>query len=148
MTIDWLMQYWWAALLASVAVIVIIWLLLRPRQRVTLTDSTPTRPHMAPRKSDPAQPAVGATTVPVITAAGGDDLTQLKGVGPKLAATLNANGVRRYEDLASLSPDQLAGLDEQLGTFRGRLSRDRVVEQARYLAAGDRAGFEAEFGKL
>jgi hypothetical protein len=35
-----------------------------------------------------------------------------------------------------------------MGAFRGRIERDRVVEQARYLARGDRDGYEATFGKL
>jgi hypothetical protein len=39
-------------------------------------------------------------------------------------------------------------LEEKLGPFRGRLARDRVVEQARFLARGDRDGFEAQFGSL
>ena len=35
-----------------------------------------------------------------------------------------------------------------MGAFKGRITRDRWVEQARYLAAGDIAGFEVTFGKL
>ena len=41
-----------------------------------------------------------------------------------------------------------AALDAKLGTFSGRMGRDRWLEQARFLAAGDKAGFEAVFGKL
>ena len=72
----------------------------------------------------------------------------LKGVGPKLASILNARGLTRYEQIAGLSPGQIETLDENLGAFRGRLTRDQVVEQADYLARGDREGFEARFGKL
>ena len=39
-------------------------------------------------------------------------------------------------------------LDPQLGAFRGRIARDRIVEQADYLARGDVDGFEQRFGKL
>jgi hypothetical protein len=35
-----------------------------------------------------------------------------------------------------------------MGAFRGRLERDRVVEQACFLARNDRDGYEAIFGKL
>jgi predicted flap endonuclease-1-like 5' DNA nuclease len=42
----------------------------------------------------------------------------------------------------------VAILDDKLGAFKGRLARDRVVEQANYLARDDRDGFEAKFGKL
>jgi predicted flap endonuclease-1-like 5' DNA nuclease len=77
-----------------------------------------------------------------------DELTRLKGVGPKLEAMLNDLGVTRFEQLASMSEEDLAALDARLGAFAGRLQRDRVAEQARYLASGDTAGFEATFGKL
>ena len=77
-----------------------------------------------------------------------DDFTRLKGVGPKLAEALHAQGFNRYEQLASLSENELSRLDEQLGAFRGRLQRDRVTEQADYLARGDNDGFESKFGKL
>lgn len=77
-----------------------------------------------------------------------DDLTRLKGVGPKLAAMLNEEGITQYAQLAALSEDELAAIDVRLGNFKGRLARDRVAEQARLLASGDREGFEATFGKL
>jgi predicted flap endonuclease-1-like 5' DNA nuclease len=77
-----------------------------------------------------------------------DELTRLKGVGPKLETMLNEHGITRYEQLASLDPQELAALEERLGAFQGRLTRDRVVEQARLLASGDTEGFEATFGKL
>jgi predicted flap endonuclease-1-like 5' DNA nuclease len=77
-----------------------------------------------------------------------DDLQTLKGVGPKLAQKLNENGIFRFEQLAALSPNEVAMLDAKLGPFKGRLERDRIVEQASYLARGDREGFEARFGSL
>lgn len=77
-----------------------------------------------------------------------DDLRMMKGVGAKLVAQLNAEGITRFDQLARLSPAELALLDDRMGAFRGRLVRDRVAEQAALLARGDRAGFEAEFGKL
>ena len=77
-----------------------------------------------------------------------DELERLKGVGPKLAAMLRAHGLTRFDQLARLSESELERLDEDLGPFRGRLQRDRVVEQAAYLARGDIDGFEQRFGKL
>lgn len=77
-----------------------------------------------------------------------DNLQTLKGVGPKLALRLNENGIFRFDQLAGLSETEVALLDERMGPFRGRIGRDRVVEQASYLARGDRDGFEARFGKL
>lgn len=77
-----------------------------------------------------------------------DDLTQLKGVGPKLAAQLATLGITRFAQIAALSPAEATALDARLGAFAGRLTRDRWIEQAGYLARGDRAGFEGVFGKL
>lgn len=78
----------------------------------------------------------------------GDDLTRLKGIGPKLAVRLNELGITRFADLAALDETAARALDAQLGNFQGRMTRDRWIEQARFLAAGDKAGYEAVFGKL
>nr|WP_314442080.1 hypothetical protein [uncultured Sphingomonas sp.] len=77
-----------------------------------------------------------------------DDLQRMKGVGPKLASLLAGRGLARFEQIAALTPEEVAAIDADLGTFKGRLTRDRVVEQAGYLARGDQAGYEAAFGKL
>ena len=77
-----------------------------------------------------------------------DDLTRIKGVGPKLQAMLRELGVTRYEQIAAWTPADIAAIDPHLGAFQGRIVRDGWTEQARYLAAGDIAGFEAKFGKL
>jgi predicted flap endonuclease-1-like 5' DNA nuclease len=77
-----------------------------------------------------------------------DNLQLMKGVGPKLAAQLNELGVTRYDQLARLGDNEVAMLDERMGAFRGRIARDRLVEQACYLERGDTDGFESVFGKL
>lgn len=77
-----------------------------------------------------------------------DDLGRLKGVGPKLAAKLNELGISRYAQLAGMNETELAHLDERMGPFQGRLARDRIAEQADYLARGDIESFEEKFGKL
>ncbi|OQW44591.1 MAG: hypothetical protein A4S16_03150 [Proteobacteria bacterium SG_bin6] len=78
----------------------------------------------------------------------GRPLTLLKGLGPKAAARLGELGVASVEALAATSDAELAALDAELGALAGRIARDRWAEQARLLAAGDIAGFEARFGKL
>jgi predicted flap endonuclease-1-like 5' DNA nuclease len=83
----------------------------------------------------------GATDTP-------DNLQLLKGVGPKLAQKLIDQGLIRFEQLAGLTETEVAMLEDKLGPFKGRLTRDRVIEQANYLARGDTDGFEARFGRL
>ncbi|HEU0134175.1 MAG TPA: hypothetical protein VFR28_05080 [Allosphingosinicella sp.] len=77
-----------------------------------------------------------------------DNLRLMKGVGPKLAAQLNEFGITRFDQLAGLGETEVAMLDKRMGAFEGRIARDRLVEQARYLERGDTEGFEAKFGKL
>jgi predicted flap endonuclease-1-like 5' DNA nuclease len=81
-------------------------------------------------------------------AEGDDDLERLKGVGPKLAARLRELGITSYAQLAGLGENEVAVVDDRLGPFKGRIARDRLVEQAHYLSRGDTDGFEERFGKL
>jgi predicted flap endonuclease-1-like 5' DNA nuclease len=160
---DFLQHYWW--LIAVVVALVLAYLLLRPRQRVQLTESAPIRPHMAysaPQEGRGiASEAAAATSdltgeildAPVYNPLDGDsdpndDLCRLKGVGPKFSDALRNLGFHRFDQIAGLSPTEIERLDKQLGAFSGRLSRDRIVEQADYLARGDSDGFEQRFGKL
>ncbi|MEA3052182.1 MAG: hypothetical protein QOG72_1085 [Sphingomonadales bacterium] len=93
---------------------------------------------------------LGVEAHPIVSGPAGppDNLQTLKGVGPKLAAQLNAAGITRFDQLARLTPNEVAYLDERMGAFRGRVEKDRLVEQACYLARGDTDGFESVFGKL
>ena len=78
----------------------------------------------------------------------GDDLTRIKGVGPKLATRLAELGVTGFAQIAAWDEADLARIDGQLGAFAGRPARDQWVAQSRFLAEGDIAGYEAKFGKL
>ena len=153
-----------AIIIAIALLIMLAFLFLRQRQRVTLTDSAPVRPHMqqaAPREGRGiAGEAAAATSdvtgdiisAPVHRALEGevpsDDLCVLKGVGPKFAEALHAAGFYNFAQIAGLNQVEIERLDEQLGAFRGRITRDRIVEQADYLARNDIDGFEQRFGKL
>lgn len=76
----------------------------------------------------------------------GDDLTRIKGLGPKLATTLADLGVTRFEQVAAWTDADIDRIDAQLGRFAGRIRRDAWVEQAALLASGDSAAFEQRFG--
>lgn len=78
----------------------------------------------------------------------GDDLTQIKGLGPKLRSRLGELGVTSFAQIAAWSEADIVAIDAQLGSFAGRATRDQWVAQAQFLAAGDVAGYEAQFGKL
>ena len=65
-----------------------------------------------------------------------DDLTQLAGVGPKIAQALAERGVERFEQLAAWSQQDLEAFDAALD-LRGRAIRADFIAQARKLAAGE-----------
>lgn len=100
----------------------------------------------------PAEPTVppppAAEPAPVPSAGKADNLQLLKGVGPKLVVLLNGLGVTSFRQIADWTEADVAAIDPQLGAFQGRIARDNIVDQAGYLARGDKAGFEAKYGAL
>ena len=173
---DLLTAYWPLALIGALLALLLLYFLLRPRQRVALTDA-PVRPHMTVQTksefgtkgvvhvagegrglTDEAAAAAADLSGTILSArvhdslpgASGppDDLVKLKGIGPKFAALLNSHGLTRFDQIAKLAPAQVDALDETLGAFRGRLVRDKVVDQADYRARGEVDGFEQRYGKL
>lgn len=94
----------------------------------------------------PPPPAAKPAAAPSKT--GPDNLQLLKGVGPKLAVLLSGLGVTSFRQIADWTDADIARIDPQLGTFQGRIARDNFVDQASYLARGDKTGFEAKYGAL
>jgi predicted flap endonuclease-1-like 5' DNA nuclease len=74
---------------------------------------------------------------------GADDLKMIKGVGPKLEIMLNELGFYHFDQIAGWSAAEVAWVNDNLTGFKGRVSRDNWVEQARKLASGQ----ETEFSK-
>jgi NADH-quinone oxidoreductase subunit E len=63
-----------------------------------------------------------------------DDLKAISGVGPKLETLLNSLGVYHFDQIASWSEAEIAWVDENLEGFKGRVSRDEWVRQAKELS--------------
>lgn len=72
---------------------------------------------------------------------GADDLKRIKGVGPKLERLLYSMGYYHFDQIAGWSAHEIAWVDENLQGFKGRVSRDNWVDQARLLAAGGDTDF-------
>lgn len=64
-----------------------------------------------------------------------DDLKRIRGIGPKLEALCNRLGFWHFDQIAAWSEDEIAWVDANLETFKGRVTRDNWVAQARALAA-------------
>ena len=163
---------WPVVLVALLIGIAVAWFIFVGSRRTTVTretegeDNAPAARNQAlidapPVAAAPVVPAAspmgvaGAGTVAAaaaqeaaVEAAAGDDLTRIKGVGPKLVTLLHEQGVTRFDQIAGWSEADIDRVDSQLGRFQGRIRRDDWVSQARLLADGDTAGYEAQFGKL
>lgn len=72
-----------------------------------------------------------------------DNLKKIKGVGPKLERLCNMMGFWHFDQIANWTDEEVAWVDENLQGFKGRVSRDEWVSQAKILAAGG----ETEFSK-
>ncbi|MEQ1724935.1 MAG: hypothetical protein ABL882_03295 [Sphingopyxis sp.] len=169
--ISWATDYWYlclAALLIGIATAAWIWLHARVSAPSIDIDDDARSP--APARLEPAKPVIEAakpvafvapvpepTPVvapseerPAIAAAVGaaDDLTLIKGVGPKLNALLISLGVTRFDQIAAWGVSEIGEVDRFLGSFKGRIGRDAWVEQAGLLSRGDHAAFAAKFGEV
>ena len=65
-----------------------------------------------------------------------DNLKKIKGVGPKLEKLCNRLGFWHFHQIANWSDDEVAWVDANLEGFKGRVTRDNWVEQAKLLAEG------------
>jgi len=85
---------------------------------------------------EPAAPRSDDDKPALLTAPEGeaDDLKKIKGIGPKLEKELNAAGVYHYRQIAGWSEKEVAWADEHLVSFKGRISRDDWVSQAKEMA--------------
>nr|WP_246212718.1 hypothetical protein [Marivivens donghaensis] len=72
-----------------------------------------------------------------------DDLKVIEGIGPKLEATLNMNGIYHYDQIAAWTDEEVVWMDNNLPRFKGRVTRDNWVEQAKLVLKLGVAGFRA-----
>ncbi len=63
-----------------------------------------------------------------------DDLRQIKGIGPKIAGILDELGIRRFDQIAAWTPENVDWVNERL-KFKGRVEREQWIEQAQALVS-------------
>lgn len=158
---EWFAENWVLVILGVVVIAVAFWWLAGSSDKKS---APPLEKQAEPAPPVVAGPAVAPVEVPppvapepaaapaapihAVPAGPADELTRMKGVGPKVAALLNGLGITRFDQIAAWTEADVARIDAELGAFKGRITRDQWVEQAGLLAAGDTAGYEAKFGKL
>lgn len=72
----------------------------------------------------------------------GDDLERVEGIGPRIGAALRKAGIHTFRELADADTATLQGALEQAG-LRFAPTLPTWSRQARFLADGDEAGFQA-----
>ncbi len=92
-------------------------------------------PKGRPKRGEVAPEPQGTrpATLPAPREGGGDDLMLIAGIGPKLMALCHRLGVFHFDQIAAWTPDEIAWVDRNLEGFKGRVSRDDWVGQARRL---------------
>jgi NADH-quinone oxidoreductase subunit E len=65
-----------------------------------------------------------------------DDLKLILGIGPKLEVLCHSLGFFHFDQIADWTEAEIAWVDDNLEGFKGRVTRDKWVVQARILAAG------------
>ena len=109
--------------------------------------ATDTSAEKAPKKAEPKKArkpekskdevvkeraAIVDDTAPLFTKPEGpaDDLTKINGIGPVIVDKLNELGITQFQQIANLTEDEVAKVDERL-SFKGRIDREEWIAQAK-----------------
>lgn len=66
---------------------------------------------------------------------GADDLKEISGIGPALEKLCHELGIFHFDQIAAWGPEEIAWMDSNLKGFRGRITRDRWVAQAKIIVS-------------
>lgn len=75
-----------------------------------------------------------------------DDLKRISGIGPVIEKTLNEFGFFHYQQIAELTKENIAWLDNYIA-FPGRIERENWVGQAKNLLEGNETDFAKRYDK-
>ncbi|MCX7286247.1 MAG: NADH:ubiquinone oxidoreductase [Rhodobacterales bacterium] len=62
-----------------------------------------------------------------------DDLKEIEGIGPAMEKLVNSLGFYHFDQIAGWSDADVALVDAEMKTFKGRIARDRWVAQAKII---------------
>jgi predicted flap endonuclease-1-like 5' DNA nuclease len=65
---------------------------------------------------------------------GPDDLTRIRGIGPKIAAILHGLGITTFRDIAAFTDDDVHRVGAHMPVYAGRIIDDDWIGQARTFA--------------
>ena len=105
---------------------------ISPSPAVSATPVAPPPP--PPRELDPINEDDEANLLVEAAFGDADDLERINGVGPMLCELLHEVGVFYFWQVAEWSPQDIEWVDGKLQHFKGRITRDKWVDQARDMA--------------
>ncbi len=90
---------------------------------------------MASPVAAPAAPAASTGPLRLKEPRGGrgDDLKQIEGIGPAMEKLVNDMGFYHFDQIASWTEADVALIDAEMKNFKGRITRDRWVAQAKII---------------
>ena len=65
-----------------------------------------------------------------------DDLTQLKGIGEKMAKALKSEGIKSFKDLAELTDSKIQSLNANIKGFAASCKRNDLINAAKKMLKG------------
>lgn len=83
--------------------------------------------------------------IPAPRAGQPDKLQRVSGIGPKIERTLHTLGIFHYDQMGGWTEDQVQWIESHL-KFKGRIAREKWLEQAKLLADGNEAEFARIYG--
>ncbi|MBZ9881223.1 proton-conducting membrane transporter [Mesorhizobium sp. CA10] len=110
----------------------------KPTATKTAAAPKPAAKAAAPKKA--AAPAAKKAAAP----GKADNLRRLIGIGPVNERLLKGQGVTTYAQIAAWTAADVKRIEEVLN-FDGRIAREKWIEQAKLLAAGNEAEFARQF---
>ncbi|CDX11344.1 NADH dehydogenase-like protein [Mesorhizobium sp. ORS 3324] len=119
----------------------------KPAAAKTAAAPKPAAKAAAPKASatpKKAAPAPKKAAAPKAAADKADDLRRLIGIGPVNEKLLKGQGVTTYAQIAAWTEADVKRIEDVLN-FDGRIAREKWIEQAKLLAAGDEAEFARRF---
>lgn len=85
-----------------------------------------------PQASQPAPPQ-GLVRLDAPRGGKADGLQEIEGIGPALEKLVNSLGFYHFDQIAGWSEADIATVDAEMKNFKGRIARDKWVEQARII---------------
>ncbi|WP_095084559.1 proton-conducting membrane transporter [Mesorhizobium sophorae] len=102
------------------------------------------KPSAAPKAAAPAKATAAQPAAAKPAAGKPDNLRRLIGIGPVNEKLLKAQGVTSFAQIAAWTAADIKRIEDVMN-FDGRIARERWIEQAKLLAAGDETEFAKQF---